>query len=148
MGQTPFLNRDFLVGLGLGFIMSALILSFIPPVSGVQLTEREGHAIKSSETSKQPGLPVALDSETDLAVQSSGQPAGKDGITVTVSAGATSEDIAALLKEAGLIPNEREFLQLVDKYGAHAKFQVGDYVIPQGASQKEILETLIHKSLD
>ncbi|MFC4768212.1 endolytic transglycosylase MltG [Effusibacillus consociatus] len=71
-------------------------------------------------------------------------PPQKSGQTVTVEIpkGATSQQIADLLSEKGLIKNSFVFRAVVLWTGQAASLQAGTYAIPQGATIPEILDVI------
>ena len=65
-------------------------------------------------------------------------------VSVTVEMGSSSQDIAALLREAGLIGEEEEFLAVVRELGVETQLQAGTFDIPSDASPVEIVNILTH----
>lgn len=62
--------------------------------------------------------------------------------TITVTPGMGSEDVSALLKEAGLIKDDIEFNQWLIDNGYESSLSVGTFEIKSGASNEEIAKIL------
>jgi hypothetical protein len=63
-------------------------------------------------------------------------------ITVVIEPGSVSGDIAAALKEAGLITDEQAFLDRVGELGVETYLQAGTFIFPSGATLDEIIAGL------
>ena len=71
-----------------------------------------------------------------------------DGATVnsdtkfTVPSGASSDKIANLLQEKGLVSDSKLFLREVSAQGVETKLKAGDFTIPAGSSMSDIVKIL------
>jgi UPF0755 protein len=68
-------------------------------------------------------------------------PATKD-VSITVPEGATLSDAAVLLKQAGAVRSADAFLSRAKVFGAGKSIKAGEFVIPAGASNSDILSIL------
>jgi UPF0755 protein len=68
-------------------------------------------------------------------------PAAKQ-ISITVPEGATLSDAAVLLKRAGVVRSADAFLTRAKVFGAGKSIKAGEFVIPAGASNSDILAIL------
>jgi UPF0755 protein len=68
-------------------------------------------------------------------------PATKD-VSITVPEGATLSDAAVLLKQAGAVRSADAFLTRAKVFGAGKSIKAGEFVIPAGASNSDILSIL------
>ncbi len=147
-----FCKRDFLLGLGIGLIISAVLVSFFdsPQLSDQEIISRAaklgmvqpGSRTSQASTSRQvyqnPGL-----SSPVVGEQTVPPPAGpKSSIQVTVTSGMGSETIARILEEKGAIRDRQQFLKVVTEHQAHTRFRNGTFTIPVGGKMEEILKIL------
>lgn len=153
-----FVNRDFLLGIGAGFILSAIfVLSVgLPQISDEQIISRAkklgmGEQQQITRASTDSGAPVsssAVQPEKASAVvkdTASTKPSAGKSVTITVITGMGSEEIARLLVKKGAIQDQTEFLQTVTKLNAHTRFQNGTFVIPAGEQPEKIVTLLTVK---
>ena len=61
---------------------------------------------------------------------------------ITVSKGETADEIAAVLKDAGLISDTQEFMDAVSDAGAEDRIREGTYSIEKGSTADEIVTVL------
>lgn len=61
---------------------------------------------------------------------------------ITVVSGMSSEDIAELLKDAGIIKDTKAFLKRLGEVGKDDKLKIGTYEITKGAKYDEIINIL------
>src|SRR5205809_6369847 len=69
-------------------------------------------------------------------------------VTVEIPNGATAGDVAARLKDAGLIGNPTVFRLYAGQRGVAGRFKAGRYEIVAPASPKQILDTLVKGAVD
>lgn len=149
--------RGLAVGFGAGLLVAAALLPFFggrqaPPEPGPEQnpavvggTEQKGPDAQEPGTQKPPegeepsdvpGVPESPELPED-------EPTDKPvNVTVTIEMGSTSQDIAALLKENGLIGDEQEFLSVVTELGVETQLKAGTFVIPTDATPIEIVNML------
>lgn len=67
---------------------------------------------------------------------------GSEEIKINIPRGSTSEDIAFILKNNGLIPTEKEFLEYVLVHKLASKLKAGEFLFHKGLSIDEITKIL------
>lgn len=141
-GSDRRFRQGLMVGLGLGLVVAAALFPFLPR------KEAPGEQIASNPPAAQPEKP-----RTDPKPEPEKPPATQPptptpppprpaNVTFTVEPGSTSQEIAADLKEAGLIEDEQDFLKLVVAYGVETSLKAGTFVIPTDASVDAVLAKL------
>lgn len=170
-----WLKPEFLLGTGVGCILSALLLSVfgLQPLSDQEIIDRaaklgmvkQDKPLTSSQASKPAGEPKAIEqpktaeqpktteqtqtTEHSAANEKESVPAAtnNNGSTtaITITNRMGSESVARLLEEKGVIENKQEFLQVVIKNKAQRKLQTGTFIVPVGGDLEEILDILLGK---
>ncbi|MDD4503545.1 MAG: hypothetical protein PHS15_01805 [Clostridiaceae bacterium] len=69
-------------------------------------------------------------------------PVSEEKITVNIKSGMSSESIAELLKEKGLIKDTKAFLKRLGEVGKENILKVGSFEIPKNATHDEIISIL------
>lgn len=161
-----FLKKEILLGIGIGFIISAI---FVSAFGSKPLTDREirdraaqlgmvekpaavqgktdkpagqetvGQKVYSSKekANPQPALPPAA-----KPVPQQAEEAIPQSVTITVTSGMGSERIAGMLKARGAIQDQRAFLRVVSEHNAHQRFRDGTFKIPAGTDMDEIVRIM------
>ena len=84
------------------------------------------------------GATTAVPSAAEAA-----KPAGQgEKVAITVKSGMKSEDITALLDEAGLLKDKKEFLIRLNELGMDIRLKVGTFEIVKGSDYDEIIKIL------
>lgn len=151
--MVNFLKKDFILGIGAGFILSAVfVYSFgTPRISDGEVIARAqklGMVRQQQEDGKaqKTASPVSTSAPAPASTPApaAGGPLVKV-ITINVAPGMGSEDIAEELEEKGAIKDQAEFLQIVTKLKAHTRFQNGTFDIQAGESMENIVMRLTGK---
>ncbi|WP_315905810.1 endolytic transglycosylase MltG [Priestia koreensis] len=100
--------------------------------SAKSFLEEKGYKIVSKQEWTQP----QSEQKPDKPVLS--QPTPPSNVTITVSAGTTSSDVANALQKQGVIKNTSDFIQYLTDHQLNQKIQIGTYKIKQGMSIVEI----------
>lgn len=143
-------RQGLMVGLGLGLLLAALLLPFLPAKGAPpEPPAPESPAGQTNPADETPGQQVVGKEEEPTAdpgemvtpppVSTPPQPAN---VTFVVEPGSTSQQIAASLKAANLIADEQEFLQRVVALGVETRLQAGTFVIPTGATVDQVIGEL------
>ena len=66
---------------------------------------------------------------------------GKE-ITFTIKRGMSSGKVAKLLKEKGLITDDKEFNEYITEAGKEGDIRIGTYTLTEGASYDEIVDNI------
>lgn len=137
-------SRSYLLGLGSGLILSALITMVFPnqeapPLNTVN-TSAQGE-LKPADTpvekipSEIPEKPV-ISKQAPKNIEPSKE-------TFRVPVGASAERIGELLITQGWITSKEEFLRVVKEKNLASKFQAGDFQLTKGVSIEEIINELL-----
>ncbi|WP_273378019.1 hypothetical protein [Symbiobacterium thermophilum] len=153
-------QRGLAVGLGAGLMLAVLLAPLIArpkapasPEPGdntgvVQGPGQQDPGGWAPDPSFPPNQPPAADPEPepepepDPGNAGEPEPAPSQTVSVTVAMGSSSQDIAALLKEAGLVKSEEDFLSVVAELGVETRLKAGTFDIPTDASPIEIVNLL------
>ncbi len=140
------LSRQYLLGLGSGLILSALISLVFPPVSvlmghgsgeGGTAASTVGNTVPKTASSAGP-------SHSGNAVAASPSDNSRNGSReFTIPSGASAEKIADLLKAQGFISDKKAFLDAVEKKRAASRFQAGTFTLVEKQSAEEIVDALL-----
>lgn len=146
--------QGLLVGLGSGVLAMALLVRLAPgivqqqappenPPGQVAVEPEPGNPEAPPEEPGEPEPQVPAGPEEPAEPEA---PAGPEAppaeITVVIEPGSLSWDIAAALKEAGLIADEQEFLDRVAELGVETSLQAGTFTFPSGVTIDEIIAAL------
>lgn len=71
----------------------------------------------------------------------------KDFITIEILSGMSSENVSTLLKNSGVIGNDKEFNKYMKAHGFTTKIIVGEYEIPVNSTYEEIANIIVDKKL-
>ena len=109
--------------------------------SQVLQTESISQEITTVETTTEETITVELE-ETTTQIQEIESNSGTEKVIITVKSGMSSEDIAIILQEKGVITDSSEFNHylVLNKYAN--KMQIGTYEIPFGVDYKTLAEIL------
>lgn len=154
-------SRSYLLGLGSGLILSALLAMVIPSV-GINFAGGLAPAQvapdpnpQGSETPANSGTDENATQDSDLNSESPSSNAEKEQSnlddesntqikkTLVIPRGSTADRIANLLLAEGWIASKEEFLDLVKKENLASRFRAGSFELTEGMSNQEILEQLI-----
>ena len=166
-------KKDFLLGVGLGFLISALLVSFF---GSEDLSDREIKAraarlgmiqAETEERKAQVGQPKTVAEEPLAEEPLAEEPLAEEPldeaeepqtepeepqtekphnmVEFVIKPGMGSETISRLLEGKGVIKDRDEFYQLVTEKNAHRRFRTGTFELPVEGDPEEILKTLTGK---
>lgn len=138
-------NKNFLLGLGCGLILSFLIVTVNGPEA-----EQKAVVKVPPETIKKEALVGETTYQPLQPPASHGTAQGKKiikEVTIEIPRGTTSSKIAKLLAEKGVIPDSEEFLQVVNDKKLANKFHTGTYNLKIGEDPRVILSTLTKREI-
>lgn len=166
------LKKDFLVGIGTGFIISGIMIAYfgigqptddeiraraaelgMSQQSGAE-KEQVGNSSPGKETpdtnfnekqSLSADTPVSADtavSPKNPVSESVKKPAT---VVIEIKSGMGSETVARVLEEKGVVKDKDEFYKVVTAKRAHSKFKVGKFAVPLGGDMEEIVAILTGK---
>ena len=138
------LSRQYLLGLGSGLILSALLSMVLPSVnvttSSQENTEQKTGLLSASSGVNSPSSPVIAQANPEDSSKVS--PSASQEFTIP--SGATAEKIAGLLLEQGWITDKKAFLDAVEKKRAASRFRAGTFTLAKNLSAAEIVDALLN----
>ncbi len=160
------LSRSYVMGLGSGLILSALLAMLLPSVT-INFGEKQGlaknqditqpggtnsnsNAVTPSEQKPVTGTAAEKISEEKPSVV--GSTSSSNGLKSTdlvnkgifiIPAGASAEKIADLLLNESWITSKEEFLTYVKQKNLASKFRAGSFELSRGNTVEEIVNQLI-----
>lgn len=157
------ISRSYLLGLGSGLILSALIAMVVPPLSinfggalpvsqvspneDVPNVDNQGNEASQGRPGN-PGESINLDSKGNQdtgGVQDPSENSGMPGDTklFTIPSGSTADRIADLLLAEEWVSSKEEFLDIVVERNLASRFRAGSFELTQSMNMEEILEQLV-----
>ncbi len=163
------ISRSYLLGLGSGLILSALLAMIMPPVTinfgskpppqqganqGEQLDNQgeqggvvgeegdtQGEAEKGTQgEDTSQGESESTTGKTDMIENEDGD---TDKETFVIPRGSTATQIANLLLNEGWISSKEEFIEIVGEKNLASRFRAGTFQLSKDMSIEEILSELI-----
>lgn len=140
------LSRQYLLGLGSGLILSALIALLFNALSpeswntGETKIAQQNSSIENS-SKENSSEPASLSPQEDVAVAP--EKAAPVQKSFVIPAGASAERIAQLLQTEGWIQNKEEFITQVKAQKLEKRFVAGSYELKAGLSVENIIHQLI-----
>lgn len=139
-------HQGLAVGLGLGLVVAALVLPFVPRGEAPQPDLPEAPKVAETPdpvgTATPPVTPPPTQEQAPDQTQPAAPPPKPVNVTFVVEPGSPSQVIAANLKAAGLIADEQAFLDLVFALGVETRLKAGTFVIPTDASLDAVIKVL------
>lgn len=136
------ISRQYLLGLGSGLILSALIaLPFTPGLAEkATATSPEANPLASNASpSPQTTAPSVQGASGTGPVSATAQTKK----SFVIPSGASAEKIAQLLQSEGWIQEKEDFLARVKTQKLEKRFKAGTYELAPGLSIEDIIERLI-----
>lgn len=143
--------KNILMGIGIGLILSSMInISMSSREMTVEEIKKEAEKhnliVLAKEEIMDKQSPEDESAPTPTAVPApspTSKPAASEGKTiVSVKSGMSSEDIANLLSEAGLLKDTKAFLKRLGELGLDDRLKVGSFQIPNGSGYDDIINIL------
>lgn len=130
-------TRSYWLGLGSGFILSAMIALVISPKQGQAVIPQTPAPVApvQQQESTQPLDQPSQDQSLNIPT-----PTEQDFI---IPKGASSERIADLLVAQSFIKDKESFLMSVHQMGAESKFRAGTFVLSLGLTSEELINRLV-----
>lgn len=130
------LSRQYLLGLGSGLILSALIALLFTP-----LTTKSPSTVGANPIVESPA-----ETPTQAAASPTAQPAASaqgSAKSFVIPPGASAEKIAQLLQNEGWTQNKDDFLTIVKTQKLEKRFKAGTYELTPGLSIDNIINQLM-----
>ncbi len=150
--------KNITLGIGIGLVVSSIInISIINRELTVEEIKKEAvkhnlivltkEEILNNQTPVPTEItptPTAAPIVTPTAINPSptSMPSAAGKITVNIKSGMSSEGIADLLKESGLIKDTKAFLKRLEEAGKDNRLKVGNFEIPKGSGYDDIIRIL------
>ena len=156
-----YFRREFLLGIAVGFILSAILVYFFSPdqISDNEIIERAARLgmvmedrepgdgasgeVTSGSENQETSNPADEVDNRDTGEQSGGTAiSGQDTIEtvqITIQPGMSSESIARLLESKGVVTDREEFYDVVTVMDSHQRFRAGTFDVPAGGDMREIV---------
>lgn len=145
-------SREYLLGLGSGLILSALLLFIFPPTLSKTLGDKntsdpaaaKSTAVTASPSSQTSGssTPTAQTSSVDKE-KSSKETTAQVKKNIVISPGTSADKIAQLLQTEGLIQKKEDFMAFVKAKKLESRFKAGSYELQTGLSLEDLVNQLI-----
>lgn len=165
-GKDRRFIQGLLVGLGSGLMVAALVVSVIdgapqPPAPGPTQGQTASNEPENPAPTPTGGEPATGEQPNTGNPSTPANPAGEEPagesstppapatpgaeptkVTLTIEPGSSSQEIAAVVMEAGLVATEQEFLDMVTELGVETGLKAGTFTIPAGATVEEVVTVL------
>lgn len=132
------IRPNFLLGVGCGILLALVVLAAELPRERTEPPSREQLVAAARQ------LGMVFPEEVETAQPSAPAPPVADQAkTVIIPAGATANEIAALLQNAGLIENDDSFLARIRERQAVSRLKPGQYRFTEKPNLDQIIDQLI-----
>lgn len=148
------ISREYLLGLGSGLILSALLILIFPPALTKTLWDKNNSdaAAKSAAVTASPSSQTS-DSSTSTVPTAQTSAAGKEKSSLETAAqvkknvvippGSSADKIAQLLQNEELIQKKEDFMAVVKAKKLESRFKAGSYELQTGLSLEDLVNQLI-----
>ena len=139
----------FLFGLGVGLVLASMLLTLTLPGKDISQEEVERKARELGMVYREEIL--VFNEEPELAKEnfseeeeqiSASEPEPLQEVKVIIPAGSDSGKIALILKNSGVILDEKEFLSVVYGKNLASKLKAGEFLFPPGANIDQVIELI------
>ncbi len=134
MGSYHF--KNIMLGAGIGLVISSMV--------NINMNSRELTIDEIKKESEKHGLIILTEEEILNSQPRADEPSPSpvNEISVEIKSGMGAEDIAAILKEKGIIKDERSFLNRLKELGKESMLRLGSYKIQLNLNYDEIIDIL------
>lgn len=143
--MSKYSLKNIVLGIGIGFILAAIvnINANNRPMTVEEIKkEAEKHNLIIL-TKEQVINQQQADQRKEPAAAPAATPAtGGEKVTIRIESGATSERVANLLKDAGLVKDAKKFIGRLEELDKTSKLKVGEYTVRKGMSTDALIEIL------
>lgn len=143
-------TRSYWLGLGSGFILSAMLAVAITSLQGQALNTNHAQTSQNSQTQTNA---IPQNSQTNQTLSSGIPTKPQDALpsadsnsierNFVIRQGATLEQIADQLVAQGFIKNKADFLSVAHQMGVEVKFKVGTFKLLLGLTPEEVIHRLV-----
>ncbi|GBF11631.1 hypothetical protein [Tepidibacillus sp. HK-1] len=151
-----FSNKNFLKGMGIGFILSSIFLFwFVKPPSETP-TPTPAELIKniSIEELKQliteKGYVIYKPEEIEALKEENKETDSKtpEKVQFVIQKGMTSYKVADLLVSSNIIKDKQQFLNILSQYGLMKNIQIGNYTYHSDMTLDDLISLITHKKVE
>ncbi|WP_425805335.1 endolytic transglycosylase MltG [Desulfitobacterium sp. Sab5] len=142
-------SREYLLGLGSGLILSALLLLIFPPAFTNTLADKNSSDAAASKATAVKENPPDQTSESSAQTtanaqeKTSSENAAQVKKNIVISPGTSADKIAQLLQTEGLIQKKEDFMAFVKAKKLESRFKAGSYELQTGLSLEDLVNQLI-----
>lgn len=141
-------SRSYWLGLGSGFILSAMLAVVIVPLQGQALNTNISQTNQTNQSQTLQRAQIQTPSSgTPTKTQDSLSSSSADSNSIernfVIPQGASLERIADQLAAQGLFKNKTEFLSVAHQMGVETKFKAGTFRLSPGLTSKELIYRLL-----
>ena len=143
--------KNITVGIGIGLVISSMInISMVNKELTVEEIKNEAAKHNLIVLAKEDILnnqtpsvtPIITPTPKTIPTPTPTGTAAAGKVTVNIKSGMSSESIAGLLKDSGLIIDTKAFLKVLGDANKEDKLKVGSFEIPKGSNYDDIINTL------
>ena len=125
--------KNIMLGLGIGLVLSSMM--------NISVGNKELTLEEIKKEAQKHGL-VVFSKEEIIDSRNQDNTAPMEKVTVEIKSGMSSESIAALLKQKGIIDDSAAFIDKLKESNKDTKLKEGTYEIPKGSGYDEIISIL------
>ena len=125
--------KNIMLGLGIGLVLSSMI--------NISAGSKELTLEEINKEAQKHGL-VVFSKEEIIDSQNKDNTSLIEKITVEIKSGMSSESIAALLRQKGIIDDTGDFIDKLKETNNETKLKEGTFEIPKGSGYDEIISIL------
>ncbi|WP_434510577.1 endolytic transglycosylase MltG [Desulfitobacterium sp. AusDCA] len=143
------ISREYLLGLGSGLILSALLLFIFPATFTNTPADKNSSDAASAKSAAVKENPPAQTSESQAQTtanaqeKASSENAAQGKKNIVISPGMSADKIAQLLQTEGLIQKKEDFMAFVKAKKLESRFKAGNYELQTGLSLEDLVNQLI-----
>jgi Predicted periplasmic solute-binding protein len=137
-------TRSYWLGLGSGFILSAMLAAAIVPLQGQALNPNSSAMSQNSQPQTNQ-TPLSSQTQQTIKPQEISPSADSSSIerNFVIPQGSSLGWIADQLVAQGLIKNKMDFLATAHQMGVEVKFKAGTFKLSLGLTPEEIIRRLL-----
>lgn len=143
-------SRSYLLGLGSGFILSAMLAVLITPLQGQVLSPKPSSTqipqtaqARTTQTPPKSGTQQASSAGNETQEALSKVELSSIEHDFVIPQGSSLEWIANQLVAQGLVKNKDDFLTVAHQMGVEVKFKAGTFKLSLGLTPEEVIRRLL-----
>ncbi len=125
--------KNIMLGLGIGLVLSSMM--------NISMGNKELTLEEIKKEAQKHGL-VVFSKEEIIDSRNQDNAVPTENTTVEIKSGMSSESIAALLQQKGIIDDSGAFIDKLKESNKETKLKEGTYEIPKGSGYDEIISIL------